>query len=78
MRLDRPSARDLLDRAAQLREGIDWRRSALVKNDPYVDRIATAVQLTQMETSLARTERLIVARATAITRELKRAKEILS
>jgi hypothetical protein len=30
----------LLDRAAQLREGIDWRRSALINNDPVTDRVA--------------------------------------
>jgi hypothetical protein len=78
MRLDRPSARDLLDRVETLRQAIDWRRSALINNDPNIDRIATAIQLSQMERSLVRTQRLIIARARAIALEMKRAKEILS
>jgi hypothetical protein len=72
MRLDRPSARDLLDRATELRAAIDWRRSALVGGDPRIDRIATAIKLNELEKSLIRTERVIVARARAITLEIKR------
>jgi hypothetical protein len=73
MRLDRPSARDLLDRATELRAAIDWRRAALLTNDPHVDRIATAVKVVRMEHDLARCEHLIIVRAKAIAIELKRA-----
>jgi hypothetical protein len=74
----RPSARDLLDRAAELRAAIDWRRAALINNDPHIDRIAVAIKVVRMERDLARTEHLIIVRARAIAIELKRAKETLS
>jgi hypothetical protein len=69
----RPSARDLLSRVETLRAAIDWRKHSLFTNDPHVDRVQTAVQLATMERDLARTEHLIIARARAITLEIKRA-----
>jgi hypothetical protein len=68
-RKDAQPTKDLLDRAAQLRIGIDWRRAELAKGKPGYDRSLAAAQLFCMEHDLARIERMIVRRGKVFQRQ---------